>query len=507
MKITIIGAGVAGLSAGCYLQMNGFETEIFEKQSRPGGLCTSWKRGNYIFDGCIHWLLGSNSSNPFYLLWSELIDMSTIEFINHEIRMDIEVKDNLNNKGNRIFHLYTNLDRLYSYLIDLAPEDAQAIKKLISSMRKIQKYEIPPMIQSVPQLLKFRHKIKFIKYIPLFIFMLRWRKQTNFSFARKLKNPFLKEAFQLIFDGEDLPLIVVTVPLAFNDKMGVGYPIGGSFNFAQKIEQKYLNLGGKIHYNSCVDEILTEKRHATGILLTDGTRVLSDITISAADWNYTIFTALKGKFTSKKQIILKEERDIEIFYSIFLLSLGVSRSFKEFRQMQRFPLEEELISPDGTKYSRMELHCYNYDPTLAPEGKCVVTVKFYSKKGDYWIDLRGSDIEEYRRQKIAFSEQIISILERKFGGFRDSIEEIDVATPATYQRYTNNWKGSTQGWLPGKNIIAPSPVNPTIPGLQNFYLVGHWTQPGGGLPVAIKSARTVAQIICHKYHKPFVISK
>jgi phytoene dehydrogenase-like protein len=155
----------------------------------------------------------------------------------------------------------------------------------------------------------------------------------------------------------------------------------------------------------------------------------------------------------------------------------------------------------------MELHCYNYDPTLAPEGKCVVTVKFYSKKGDYWIDLRGSDIEEYRRQKIAFSEQIISILERKFGGFRDSIEEIDVATPATYQRYTNNWKGSTQGWLPGKNIIAPSPVNPTIPGLQNFYLVGHWTQPGGGLPVAIKSARTVAQIICHKYHKPFVISK
>jgi phytoene dehydrogenase-like protein len=507
MKITIIGAGVAGLSAGCYLQMNGFETEIFEKQSRPGGLCTSWKRGEYNFDGCINWLLGSNSSNPFFLLWSELIDMSSLEFRNHEVRMDIEVKDNLNNKGNRIFHLYTNLDRLYSYLIELAPEDCKVIEKLISSMRKIQKYEIPPMIQSVPQLLPFQDKIKFIKYIPLFIFLMRWRKQTNFRFARKLKNPFLKEAFQLLFDGDDLPLLIITVPLAFNDKMGVGYPVGGSFNFAQKIEQKYLSLGGRINYNSFVDEILTGKHSTTGISLTDGKRVPSDLIISAADWKYTIFTALKGKFANKKQIILKEERGIEIFYSVFLLSLGVSRSFKEFPQMQRFPLEKELISPDGTKYSRMELHCYNYDPTLAPEGKCVVTVKFYSKRGDYWIDLRRSDIEEYRRQKLAFSEEIIDILEHKFGSIHDFIEEIDVATPATYQRYTNNWKGSTQGWLPGKNIIAPSPVNPTIPGLQNFYMVGHWTQPGGGLPVAIKSARTVAQIICHKFHKPFVISK
>jgi phytoene dehydrogenase-like protein len=175
--------------------------------------------------------------------------------------------------------------------------------------------------------------------------------------------------------------------------------------------------------------------------------------------------------------------------------------------MLRFPVAKELISPDGTKYSRMEVHCYTYDPTLAPEGKCVVTVKFYSKNGNYWIGLRRSDPEEYKRQKTAFAEEIIGILEKKFGRIRDAIEETDIATPATYHRYTNNWQGSTQGWLPGKNFIAPSPVNVVIPGLQAFYLAGQWTQPGGGLPVAIKSARTVAQMICHKYHKTFIVSK
>ena len=86
---------------------------------------------------------------------------------------------------------------------------------------------------------------------------MRWQKQTNFTFARKLKNPFLKEAFQLLFDGDEVPLLIITLPLAFNDKLGVGYPVGGSLNFARKIEERYLGLGGKICYNSAVDEIVT----------------------------------------------------------------------------------------------------------------------------------------------------------------------------------------------------------------------------------------------------------
>ncbi len=507
MKINIIGAGIAGLSTGCYLQMNGFETEIFEKHSHAGGLCTSWKRGDFTFDGCIHWVLGSNPSNPFYLLWSELIDMSSIEFKNHELMMDVEVKDTFDLNGGNVFHLYTDLNRLSDYMIDLAPEDSTLIKKLIQSMRKIQGYEIPPMIKSVPELLPLRQKIRFVKHIPLLLFLIRWEKQTNFTFARKLKNPFLKEVFQVLFDGDEMPLFIITFPLAFNDKMGVGYPVGGSLNFIRKIEKRYLDLGGKIRYNSDVDEIVTENGHATGIVLTDSTRISSGITISAADWHYTLFTALKGKYIDKKIMELKEQHTFKVYYSVFLLSLGISRSCKEIPHMQRFPLGRELVSPDGTRYSRMEIHCYNYDPTLAPEGKCVVTVKFCTRNGEYWIDLRRSDLEEYERQKLLFGEEIIAILEEKFKGLRDVIEETDIATPATYQRYTNNWKGSTQGWLPGKNFIARSPVNCIIPELKDFYMAGQWTQPGGGLPVAIKSARTIAQLICHKFKKPFVIIK
>ncbi len=44
-SIIIIGAGMAGMSAGCYGRMNGYNTRIFEMHNIPGGLCTSWQRG------------------------------------------------------------------------------------------------------------------------------------------------------------------------------------------------------------------------------------------------------------------------------------------------------------------------------------------------------------------------------------------------------------------------------------------------------------------------------
>ena len=87
------------------------------------------------------------------------------------------------------------------------------------------------------------------------------------------------------------------------------------------------------------------------------------------------------------------------------------------------------------------------------------------------------------------------------GGIKDFIEVTSVATPATTHQFTNNWQGSTQGWLPGKNIMAPSPVSFELPGLKNFFYGSHWSVPGGGLPIAVKTASDLAQIITRKYNK------
>lgn len=82
---------------------------------------------------------------------------------------------------------------------------------------------------------------------------------------------------------------------------------------------------------------------------------------------------------------------------------------------------------------------------------------------------------------------------------------IDFATPATVLRYTNNWQGSAQGWLPGKSIFAASPVNYKLPNLKNFYLSSHWNRPGGGVPVALHLARDLAKLICKENQIDFKV--
>jgi phytoene dehydrogenase-like protein len=50
----IIGAGISGLVCGCYLAKAGMKVLIVEKNAKPGGYCTSFKRGGFQFDACAH---------------------------------------------------------------------------------------------------------------------------------------------------------------------------------------------------------------------------------------------------------------------------------------------------------------------------------------------------------------------------------------------------------------------------------------------------------------------
>ena len=47
-KAIILGAGPSGLVTAWKLLENGWDVEIYEKLSIPGGMCRSWKWGNHI---------------------------------------------------------------------------------------------------------------------------------------------------------------------------------------------------------------------------------------------------------------------------------------------------------------------------------------------------------------------------------------------------------------------------------------------------------------------------
>ena len=54
--------------------------------------------------------------------------MESVEFVHHEVKVEIELEQNTDKYGSKVFHFYTDLSRLENYMTDIAPEDAARIK-------------------------------------------------------------------------------------------------------------------------------------------------------------------------------------------------------------------------------------------------------------------------------------------------------------------------------------------------------------------------------------------
>ena len=311
----------------------------------------------------------------------------------------------------------------------------------------------------------------------------------------------------MLYAGKTFTILGITVQLALYDRKSAGFPAGGSLAFARRIAARYVSLGGQIRYRTRVRNVTVEDDRATGVQLEGGERCEADAVISAADGRWTIYDALEGRYTDTALDELYGEQRLERFESILLVSLGIDRDLPDVPYLWRFPLDEPLIAADGTRYERMEAHVYNYDPSLAPPGKTVLSVTLYTTNDVFWVELRQRDGRAYRRAKDQLARAVIERLDRKLGDIADHVEVIDVATPATFIRYTGNWHGSYQGWYPPADILSAPPLPKELPGLESFYMIGQWVEPGGGLPPVALSGRNAAQIMCKRDGKRFRTSK
>ena len=76
-----------------------------------------------------------------------------------------------------------------------------------------------------------------------------------------------------------------------------------------------------------------------------------------------------------------------------------------------------------------------------------------------------------------------------------AVEVIDVPTPATYVRYTGNWKASPDGWYITNENARATPLR-ALPGLSDLYMVGQWTAPFTGTVMGALTSRQVVQLLC-----------
>ncbi len=489
-KIAIIGAGIAGLSAGCYARMNGFETEIFESHAHAGGLCTSWKRKGYTFDGCIHWLTGSSPADSFWKLWQELGAVQDKTMIDHEVFQRYTDTDG------RTFIVYSNIDRLEAHMKELSPADKDAIELLCKMSRKFISFNFPQT--KAYELFNMADNIRMIaKFLPFMKYYNYCNKTTLGQFALKFKDPLLRESIPRIFGGENMSMVALVITLALMHKKAGGFPLGGSLEFAHSIEKRYTELGGVIHFGKKVEKVLIENGRAIGLLLKDGQEVRADHIISASDLENSLYHLLEGKYIDPMHRELL--KNVPVYPTTVQVSFGVNRDLSSEPSCVSASVKmKDTFIIGQEQHQWISHHNYSFDPSMAPEGHSVVICFFRVNDFKYWEKLHA-DREAYKAEKERIKNMIAGILDEIYPGFKSQIEISDVATPMTYIRYTGNRNGAYMTWmLSGKNANKFRLIRKTVPGLDNFWLAGMWVMAPGGLPTGAKTGRDVIEMICKK---------
>lgn len=491
-SIIIIGAGMGGLAAGIYGQINGYQTQIFELHTKPGGQCTAWQRKGHTFDACIHHFFGCEPGSSVYRLWHELGAMPR-ELVPLEECTAVASMDG------KMFLDYYDLAKLRNALLKLSPSDAKAIERYIGAIKAFADNKVGDMMMSASFWTMITH-------LPSMLSLQKWTKMNMGTFAERFSDPFLKKAFALLIYSEPTSPFIFHLGRHAGGLTGnVQWPMGGATEFAKSIETRYLALGGKVHYKSRVGKILVENDKAVGIRLVDGSEHRADIIISNADGRKTIFDMLDGRYINDivRGYCAPISDETPFAVDVFL---GVNRDLSNEPSSLILLLEKPVTIANHT-YESIEAQLYGFDKSMAPPGKGTIKVELPASY-NYWKQLYNDDREKYRQEKQRVAEQIIDILESHFHGIKKQVEVIDVPTLMTWERYM----GGRQGWFnfPNRKFDFSIREDPsdrkyktTLPGLSNFYFVGVWATMMGSLFHNASSGKTIIKRICKKDGKEF----
>jgi phytoene dehydrogenase-like protein len=497
-KVVIIGAGIAGLSAGCYARMNGFEAEILEAQDRPGGLCTAWTRQGYTIDGSLEWLIGSGPAHPFHKLWREL------GAVQGRKMHDREIFYRVTDRSGNLLKLYVDPDRLEGHLKGLAPEDSEPIEEFCAVARRMADFGLPP--GKPPELMGPLEGLRLMRYYKKRMPDLKFLGGTTVAdFAGRFSNSVARNCILNLFMGMTdmnlFPLVMSMGPIA---RKAGGVPEGGSLEFAKAIEKRFLDLGGRISYSAPALRVIEKEGRAIGVA-TEGREIPADYVLSCADLKWSLESLLGGAHTGEAHRVLLESG--KLFGSSVMVSFGVdmdlSKDSDAIMDVMELPKPIHLA---GREVGWFNYHNYSYDPSMAPKGKSVIGTILMTDCG-YWEKL-GRGTQAYRAEKAAIAKACADALELRYPGFRSKIEMTDVATPLTFQRYTNDWKGTYMTWTLSREYQQKyRGVPKKVPALEGFYLASMWTNPPGGVPSAAAAGRQAIQLVCSAERRRFRTSE
>lgn len=488
-KIVIVGGGVSGLSAGIYALESGFDVEIYEKHYMSGGVCTSWSRNGYTFEGAVHWLTASSPSSPMYRIWKEVGVLGEgIKTYRHDPYSVLEFEG-------QTLCLYRDLDKLKSHFMEISPQDEENITRLIKDIQTFSSMSMPVMDEKG---VKVKEKAGMsvkdsLKMLPMMKRVSQLSSITSREYLSVFKHEGLKKLLLSIVPEEYAGMAVVTVMATFC--YDGDFPEGGALGLTKRMTDKFTKLGGKLFLSSEVEKVEVKDGKATGIIV-KGEKVDADVVIVTRD----IMTASNLFDVPLSDKWIKDIIENTVPMMCTFLGIGVKADMSNVPHKFMFK-PSRPINCGGKQEEFLDICNYSLHPEYSPDGGTSLTSIIASNTYDWWAKAKQDGRYNEEKQKLA--QDVAAALEERFPQLVGAIEIIDVATPLTYERYTGSYKGS---WMSGMNNTGASPmmsIPVTCDNIKSMYFAGFRTQAPGGLPVALTSGRRAVQLACKQFDMVF----
>ncbi|MCL2199823.1 MAG: NAD(P)/FAD-dependent oxidoreductase [Defluviitaleaceae bacterium] len=485
-KIIIIGAGIAGLTAGIYAKRSGFDVTLIEKHSITGGMCTAWKRKGYLFEGAMHWLTGSSPKTEVNKIWRDTgaLDDSVPIFL-HDHFNSVEC-------NGKTIYLYRDIEKTAKHLLSIAPEDAAHIRQLVKDIKSLSKMQMPIIdIKGVkaanPKAMSLGFMFKMLPALPK---MNRLGKLSCHEYIMRFSHPGIRRLLRIVPDEYQARSFIFTLS-TLNNGDG-GYPEGGSLAMVKRMEKTFTDLGGSLLLNTQVQEVNIENGTAVGITLND--KILTADAIIVTQETISAINQLFSKPLDDPWIAVLRENTKSTICTF--ISIGVRAEMPE----TTVP-EWKLSTPITYAGKTLEYLSFNSyaGEGYAPKGGTAITTAFLDDTYDFWKNAKDKGI--YEEEKQALAKQISQALCEKYPQAAGNIDVIDIATPLTYERYTGAHRGSWMTAIGVGDKMKPYPT--TAKDVRGLYFAGHRLIPPGGLPAAALSGRNAAQYVCRQFNVEF----
>jgi phytoene desaturase len=483
----VIGTGFGGLAAAIRLGARGYRVTVLERLDGPGGRAYVFRQDGFTFDAG-----PTIVTAPFLFeeLWalcgrqlSQDVDLRPLDPF-YRIRFsDGECLDCRGDGG-----------AMREEVARLSPADVDGYETFMRKAEAIYRVGFEEL-GAVP----FGAWSDMVKVLPDFVRLGSYRSVYSLA-AKYVRDPRLRFALSfhpLFIGGNPFKVTSIYGLIAFLERRyGVHFPMGGMGRLVRGLETLIERQGSDIRYGAEVAEITLEGRCATGVRLTSGEHIKSDIVVSNADTAWTYRKLLPG--AARRRWNDKKLDRANYSMGLFVWYFGTSRQYPDVKHHTILlgPRYEELLSDIFkrrilAKDFSLYLHRPTAtDPSLAPKDGDAFYVLSPVPHLDAEIDW-STMAQSYRREIAKVLDEVI------LPGFEQHIVTSRLMTPQDFHDRLLSYKGAAFGFEPLFTQSAWFRPHNKAEDIDRLYLVGAGTHPGAGVPGVLCSAKILDRVVPH----------